>query len=46
MRERSEVGYQSKEVREPAVKAVEPVHAEGFPVTISETEAALAIWGG
>ena len=35
-----EVGVLSrKEVREPAVKAVEPVHAEGFPVTISETEA-------
>ena len=35
-----EVGVLSrKEVREPAVKTVEPVHAEEFPVTISETEA-------
>ena len=35
-----EVGVLSrKEVCEPAVNAVEPVHAEEFPVTISETEA-------
>lgn len=35
-----EVGVVSrKEVREPTVNAVEPVHAEEFPVTISETEA-------
>ncbi|MGB1747881.1 MAG: phenylalanine--tRNA ligase subunit beta, partial [Pseudohongiellaceae bacterium] len=35
-----EVGVLSrKKVREPTVNAVEPVHAEEFPVTISETEA-------
>ena len=35
-----EVGvFSRKEVCEPAVNAVEPVHTEVFPITISETEA-------